>query len=46
MTSEAKNVNVSGRKTSDGTVNTSGVKVKVISGDTSSSQKFKLREYR
>ena len=46
MTSEAKNVNVSGRKTSDGTVNTSGVKVKVISGDTSSSQKFKLKEYR
>ena len=45
LTSEAKNINVDGRKTSDGVVNVGGQKVKVISGDTSSSRKFKLKNY-
>ena len=45
LTSEAKNINVDGRKTSDGVVNVGGQKVKVISGDNSSSRKFKLKNY-
>ena len=45
LTSEAKNVNVDGRKTSDGVVKIGGTKMKVISGDTSSSRKFKLKDY-
>ena len=45
LTSEAKNVNVDGRKTSDGVVKVGGNKFKVISGDTSSSRKFKLKNY-
>ena len=45
LTSEAKNINVDGRKTSDGIVNVGGQKVKVISGDNSSSRKFKLKNY-
>ena len=45
LTSEAKNVNVDGRKTSDGVVKVGGNKFKVISGDTSSSRKFKLKDY-
>ena len=45
LTSEAKNVNVDGRKTSDGVVKVGGTKMKVISGDTSSSRKFKLKNY-
>ena len=45
LTSEAKNINVDGRKTSDGIVDVGGQKVKVISGDNSSSRKFKLKNY-
>ena len=45
LTSEAKNVNVDGRKTSDGVVKVGGTKMKVVSGDTSSSRKFKLKNY-
>ena len=45
LTSEAKNINVSGRKSPDGTIEAGGTKVRVISGDTSSSQKFKLKNY-
>jgi hypothetical protein len=45
LTSEAKNINVDGRKTSDGVVKVGGNKFKVISGDTSSSRKFKLKDY-
>jgi hypothetical protein len=45
LTSEAKNINVDGRKTSDGVVKVGGNKFKVISGDNSSSRKFKLKNY-
>jgi len=44
MTSEAKNINLT-RKTADGNVKVSNQKVRVISGDNSSSQKFKLKNY-
>jgi len=44
MTSEAKNVNLQ-RKTSDGYVDAGGLKVKVISGETSASSKLKLKNY-
>ena len=44
MTSEAKNINLN-RKTSDGIVNTGKTKVRVISGDNSSSQRFRLKNY-
>ena len=45
ITSEAKNINVDGRKTADGMVDAGGQKVRVISGDTSSSNKFRLKNY-
>ena len=45
LTAEAKNINVSGRKSPDGVIEAGGTKVRVISGDTSSSQKFKLKNY-
>jgi len=45
MTSEAKNINVDGRQTADGMVDAGGQKMKVISGDTSSSNKFRLKNY-
>jgi len=44
MTSEAKNINMD-RKTDTSTVDTSGEKFKVISGDDSSKLKFKLKNY-
>jgi len=45
LTSEAKNINVDGRKSSDGMVDAGGSKMRVISGDTSSSNKFRLKNY-
>ena len=44
MTSEAKNINMD-RKTSDGKVDTGGVKVRVISGDNSSTASKRLKNY-
>ena len=44
MTSEAKNINMD-RKTSDGIVDTGGVKVRVISGDNSSISSKRLKNY-
>ena len=44
MTSEAKNINLD-RKTSDGMVETGKQKVRVISGDNSSSPRFRLKNY-
>ncbi len=44
MTSEAKNINVN-RQTSDGQVKIGNQKMRVISGDNSSSQKFRLKNY-
>ena len=44
MTSEAKNINMD-RKTSDGIVDTGGVKVRVISGDNSSTASKRLKNY-
>ena len=45
MSANAKNINMDPRKTSDGYVETSGVKVKAISGDNSSGLKLKLKNY-
>ena len=45
MTSEAKNINLDGRKTADGMVKVGDKKVRVISGDTSSSKNFRLKNY-
>ena len=45
MTAEAKNINMNQRKTSDGNVDVGGKKMKVVSGDSSSSPKFKLKNY-
>lgn len=45
MTAEAKNVNVNNRVTSDGNVQVGNRKMRVISGDNSSSRKFKLKNY-
>ena len=45
ITAEAKNVNVNNRVTSDGNVQVGNRKMKVISGDNSSSRKFKLKNY-
>ena len=44
MTSEAKNINLN-RKTSDGVIDTGKAKVRVISGDNSSSPRFRLKNY-
>ena len=44
MTSEAKNININ-RQTSDGQVKIGNQKMRVISGDNSSSQKFRLKNY-
>ena len=44
MTSEAKNINVN-RQTSDGQVKIGNQKMRVISGDNSSNQKFRLKNY-
>jgi len=45
MSANAKNINMDPRKTSDGYVDTGGVKVKAISGDNSSGLKLKLKNY-
>ena len=45
MSAEAKNINMDPRKTSSGYVETSGLKVKAISGDDNSKLKFKLKNY-
>ena len=45
VTAEAKNVNVNNRVTSDGNVQVGNRKMKVLSGDNSSSRKFKLKNY-
>ena len=45
MASNAKNIDMNPRKTSDGYVETGGVKVKAISGDNSSGLKLKLKNY-
>jgi len=45
MTAEAKNVNVNNRVTSDGNVQVGNRKMRVVSGDNSSSRKFKLKNY-
>ena len=44
MTSEAKNIKMD-RKTADGMVDTSGIKVRVISGDNSSTASKRLKNY-
>ena len=44
MTSEAKNINLN-RKTSDGVIDTGKAKVRVVSGDNSSSPRFRLKNY-
>ena len=45
MTAEAKNINMDPRKTADGYIEASGVKVKALSGDSSSKLKLKLKNY-
>jgi len=45
MTADAKNINMDARKTSDGFVDTGGIKVRAISGDNESKLKFKLKNY-
>ena len=45
MSAEAKNINMDPRKTADGYVETSGVKVRAISGDSDSKLKIKLKNY-
>ena len=45
MAAEAKNINMDPRKTADGYVETSGLKVKAISGDNNSGLKIKLKNY-
>ena len=45
MTSEAKNINLGGRQSPDGNVKVGDKKYRVVSGDNSSSQKFKLKNY-
>ena len=45
MTSEAKNINVNGRKSDPGVINANGTKVRVMDGDNSSKLKIKLKNY-
>ena len=45
LAAEAKNINVNKRATSDGNVTVGKQKIRVISGDDSSSRKFKLKNY-
>ena len=45
MTAEAKNINMDPRKTADGYIEAGGVKVKALSGDSSSKLKLKLKNY-
>lgn len=44
LTAESKNINMDPRRTSNGTVEVGGVKVRTISGDDSSKLKIKLRK--
>ena len=45
ITAEAKNINMDPRKTADGYIEAGGVKVKALSGDSSSKLKLKLKNY-
>jgi hypothetical protein len=45
MTSEAKNINVDGRKSDTGVINANGTKVRVVDGENSSKLKIKLKNY-
>ena len=45
MTADAKNINMTPRKTSDGFVDAAGIKVRAISGDNISGAKLKLKNY-
>jgi hypothetical protein len=45
MTADAKNIDMTPRKTADGFVDAGGMKVKVISGDNLSGAKLKLKNY-
>jgi len=45
MTADAKNIDMTPRKTADGFVDAGGIKVKVISGDNLSGAKLKLKNY-
>ena len=45
MTADAKNIDMTPRKTADGFVDAGGIKVKVISGDNVSGAKLKLKNY-
>jgi len=45
MTSQAKNINVDNRKTTDGFIQAGGAKVRVVSGENSSSTKLRLKNY-
>ena len=45
MTADAKNIDMTPRKTADGFVDAGGLKVKVISGDNLSGAKLKLKNY-
>jgi len=45
ITSKSKNINMDARKTDAGFVDTSGTKVRVLSGEDSSKLKFKLKNY-
>jgi len=45
MTSEAKNINVNGRKSDPGVIDANGTKVRVMDGDNSSKLKIKLKNY-
>ena len=45
MTSEAKNINVDGRKSDTGVINANGTKVRVVDGESSSKLKIKLKNY-
>jgi len=44
-TMQAKNINIDGRKTDPGIINTGNVKVKVVDGESSSKLKIKLKNY-
>ena len=45
MSAEAKNINMDPRKTSDGYVESGGMKIKAVSGDSKSGLKIKLKNY-
>ena len=45
LEAESKNINMDPRKSSTGTIDAGGTKVRVVSGDNSSGLKFKLKNY-